>query len=50
MTLHRNGVEWSWVVPRWAVDVTDVIYYIHGQMEDKKPNVFAVLLLCVTEQ
>jgi len=27
MTLFRNGVECSWVVPRWAVDVTEVIYY-----------------------
>jgi len=46
MTLTRNGVECSWVVPRWAVDVTEVI---HGQMEDKKPNDFCCII-CVTEQ
>ena len=33
----------------WAVDVTEVIYYIHGQMEDKKPNDFCCII-CVTGQ
>jgi len=49
MTLRRksvrNGIECSWVVPRWAVDVTEVIYYINGQMEDKKLNDFAGLII-----
>jgi len=45
----RNGVECSWIVPRWAMDVAEVIYYIHGQMEDKKPNDFCCII-CVTEQ
>jgi len=43
----RNGVECNWVVPRWAVNVTEVIYYTHGQVEDKKPNDFCCII-CVT--
>jgi len=49
MTLPHNGLECSWVVPRWAVDITEVIHYIRSQMEDKKPNDFCCIM-CVTEQ
>ena len=46
----KTAVIWFLQVLRWAMDVTEVMYYIHGQMEDnKEPNHFCCFI-CVTEQ
>jgi len=43
-TSKTAKIIWYLLVPYWVVDVIEVIYYIHGPMEDyKKPNIFCCL-------
>jgi len=50
LSLKTAKVSWFLLVLSWAVDVTEVIYYIHGPMEDKKKPNDVCCYRCITEQ